>query len=138
MQKTRLGISVPLMGLIVCLCGMFAGYTVAILVAGYILLAEENIWLRKTAAKVIALMLAFSVLSAIVGLIPDVWGVIENFIGIFKEYFHVSFINRIFNFLSSVVSLARFFVFALLSYKALTQGTIKVPVVDTILNKHFN
>ena len=138
MQKTRLGISVPLMGLIVCLCGMFAGYTVAILVAGYILLAEENIWLRKTAAKVIALMLAFSVLSAIVGLIPDVWGVIENFIGIFKEYFYVSFIDRIFNFLSSVVSLARFFVFALLSYKALTQGTIKVPVVDTILNKHFN
>ena len=138
MQKTRLGISVPLMGLIVCLCGMFAGYTVAILVAGYILLAEENIWLRKTAAKVIALMLAFSVLSAIVGLIPDVWGVIENFIGIFKEYFYVSIINRIFNFLSSVVSLARFFVFALLSYKALTQGTIKVPVVDTILNKHFN
>ena len=138
MQKTRLGISVPLMGLIVCLCGMFAGYTVAILVAGYKLLAEENIWLRKTAAKVIALMLAFSVLSAIVGLIPDVWGVIENFIGIFKEYFYVSFIDRIFNFLSSVVSLARFFVFALLSYKALTQGTIKVPVVDTILNKHFN
>lgn len=138
MQKTRLGISVPLMGLIVCLCGMFAGYTVAILVAGYILLAEENIWLRKTAAKVIGLMLAFSVLSAIVGLIPDVWGVIEKFIGIFKEYFYVSFIDRIFNFLSSVVSLARFFVFALLSYKALTQGTIKVPVVDTILNKHFN
>ena len=137
MQKTKLGISVGLMGLIMCLAGMFTGYVAAVVIAGYILLAEENIWLKKTAAKVICLMLAFSVLSAAVTFIPTVWSAIESFVQIFSPYFFSSVFHQIFSFFSEVVSILRTVVFAILAYKSISQGTIKIPVVDGLLDKHF-
>jgi uncharacterized membrane protein len=126
------------MGLIMCLTGMFAGYTVAIIVAGYILIAEDNLWLKRTAVKIITLMLTFTVLSAVIGFIPQVWGIFESFIGIFFEYFYVNFIHRIFDFLDNILSLVRLLVFALISYKAFRQESIKIPFVDSFVEKHVN
>ncbi len=137
MQKTKLGISVALMALIMCLAGMFAGYTVAIIVAGYILIAEENVWLKKTAVKVIVLMLTFTVLSAIIGFIPQVWAVFESLIGIFAEYFYVNVIHRIFEFFDSILVIVRVLAFALVSYKAIKLENVKLPFVDALLDKHF-
>ena len=137
MQKTKLGISVGLMGLIMCLAGMFMGYVAAVVIAGYIMFAEENIWLKKTAAKVIFLMLAFSVLSAAISFLPSIWGAIESFIHIFAPYFYVNVIHQIFSFFSEVVSILRTVVFAIFAYKSLSQGTIKIPVVDGLIDKHF-
>ena len=42
MQKTRLGISVGLLGAGVCFLGLVGGYLVTAILAGYILLFEEN------------------------------------------------------------------------------------------------
>ena len=49
MQKTRLGISVGMLGAAIYLTGLFSGYVVAVLMAGYVLLFEENSWLRRSA-----------------------------------------------------------------------------------------
>ena len=51
MQKTRLGISVGLLGAAIYFMGLFSGYLLAVLLAGYVLLFEENSWLRKNAVK---------------------------------------------------------------------------------------
>ena len=59
MQKTRLGISVGLMGFITYFGCCFGGYIAAILLFGYILLVENNQWLRKTAVKAMILTIAF-------------------------------------------------------------------------------
>lgn len=42
MQKTRLGISVGMLGAAIYLTGLFSGYLVAVLLTGYVLLFEEN------------------------------------------------------------------------------------------------
>mgnify|MGYP006974627764 CR=1 FL=1 len=42
MEKTKLGISVSLMAAAVYLLGLLSGYTVTILLVGYILLKEED------------------------------------------------------------------------------------------------
>ena len=44
MQKTKLGISVGLLGAAIYFMGLFGGYLVAVLLAGYILMFEENEW----------------------------------------------------------------------------------------------
>lgn len=49
MQKTRMGISVGLMGAATYLCGLFGGLMVTVVIAGYILLFEENAWLKRAA-----------------------------------------------------------------------------------------
>lgn len=45
MQKTRLGISVGMLGAAIYLTGLFSGYLVVVLMVGYVLLFEENSWL---------------------------------------------------------------------------------------------
>ena len=53
MQKTRLGISVGMLGAAVYLTGLFSGYLVALLMAGYVLLCEENGWLKRSVIKAV-------------------------------------------------------------------------------------
>ena len=54
MQKTKIGISVGVMGAVMYFASLFGGYIPMLLLAGYIFLKEENIWLRKAAFKAVA------------------------------------------------------------------------------------
>lgn len=138
MQKTRLGISVGLLGAAICLSGLFSGYIITILLAGYVLLFEENAWLKKTGIKVVALMFSFSILHAIVGLLPSGIGLIDSILNIFNESFSIIIISKIVNLIKNALSLMETVVFILLGVKAFNQGTIRVPVVDNLVNKYFN
>ena len=55
MQKTKLGISVGLLGAAIYFTSLFSGYLVPVILTGYVLLFEENDWLRKNAVKAVAL-----------------------------------------------------------------------------------
>lgn len=135
MQKTKLGVSVAVMGAAMYFFGLFSGYTAMLLFAGYVLLMEENEWLKKTAVKAVATMVAFSLLSVLIGLIPNVFDLIQDICVLFGGEVNFSVIFRIQNLLNSVLRLMETIVFLLLGLKALRQGTIKVPVVDNLVNK---
>ena len=142
MEKTKIGISVALMSAIVCLLGYYGGYTVAVLVLGYVLLVEQSAALKRLAVKVLAVMLAFSLLNTLVGLIPDIVSLFRSLIYIFDEYFFVenydNWLDRLFNFLYSVIALVKMVVFLLMGIHALAGKEVKVPVLDKALNKLFN
>ena len=70
MQKTKLGLSVGFMGAILCCAGMFMGYTATILLAGYVILMEEDVWLKATAVKVVSIMTVFSLILAALSIVP--------------------------------------------------------------------
>lgn len=135
MQKTKLGVSVAVLGAAMYFTGLFSGYVVAVVLAGYILLMEENEWLKKTAVKAVALMIAFSLLSTLLGLIPDVINFINSIFIIFDGDFSIPVVSKIVYMLGEAISLVRIVLFLLLGLKALHQGTIKVPVVDKLVNK---
>ena len=84
MQKTRLGISVGLIGSAMFFMGLFSGYFVVTLLAGYVLLFEQNAWLKRSAVKALSLMVFFSLLVTLLNLIPDVFDVVNNFAFIFN------------------------------------------------------
>lgn len=136
MQKTKLGISVGLMGFITYLACYFGGYIVAILLFGYILLVENNQWLRKTAVKALILTITFSVLPAIIQLIPDAIEFIGKIVSLFGGNFHASIITGIINLLTSAIGLVKAVLFILLGIKALSQGSITVPIIDDMTNKN--
>lgn len=138
MYKTKLGISVGLMGAALYLCGYFSGYLVTILLAGYVLLFEENMWLRKTSVKAVALMIGFSLLSAIIGLIPDVIEVINSFCNIFEGDFHIYVVTRIISFIQIAINFLETLLFLALGLFALNQGTITIPVIDSMINKNMD
>lgn len=138
MQKTRLGISVGLLGAAVFFACFFGGYTVAILLGGYILLFEENAWLKRSAVKAIALMFGFAVLSAVVYLIPNLISFIDDVCRVFEGSFYLPVVTNIITVITSALTILEKVLFIVLGIKAFNQGTVKIPVIDSLLNKYMN
>lgn len=137
MQKTKLGISVGLVGALTYFGGLFGGYLVALILFGYILLVEDNPWLRKTAVKSVVLLVAFSALSTIVGLIPELISFINSVVYIFDGHFSIEILTKIINVITSAISIIKTIVFIVLGIKAFSQGTLNIPVVDNVTNKNM-
>lgn len=137
MQKTKLGISVGLLGAGQYFMGLFSGYLVAVLLAGYVLLCEDNEWLKKAAVKAISVMVLFSFASAIVNLIPNVMSFIDSIVSMFGGNFYIAFISNLVNAVVTALNVIEKLLLLGLGVKALNQGTIAVPVVDGLINKYM-
>lgn len=137
MQKTKLGISVGLLGAAVYLLTGFSGYTVALLIAGYVLLFEENEWLKKACVKAVTLAVCFTVLSNAIGLIPDILGWVSSLANLFNGYFNYSVVSNIISLITRTLDIIRTCLFLLLGLQALNQGSVSVPVVDKLIDKYF-
>ena len=102
---------------------------------------NPNEWLKKTAVKAVATLACFSFLSLLIGLIPDavevVTGVFNVFFNFFGKSIYPSVINTIFSVISQIISFLKDLVFAALIYKALNQGTVKLPVIDKLIDKYI-
>lgn len=138
MQKTKLGITVGALGAITYFVGLFSGYLIAIILAGYVLLFEENAWLKRSVVKAIVLMIFFSVLIAVINLIPDVIGFVEDISSVFNGYFTLVKVNQIITVLVSGIHIVEKVLFLGLGMKALSQGTIVIPFIDTKVSKYID
>lgn len=137
MQKTKLGISVGLLGAGLYFMGLFSGYMVTVLLAGYVLLFEDNEWLRKAAVKAISVMVLFSFIGTIVNLIPNAMNFIDYIVSIFGGNFYIAFISNLVNAVVTALNVIEKLLLLGLGVKALNQGTIAVPVVDGLINKYM-
>ena len=143
MEKTKLGIPVALMAAMVCLLGYYGGYVVAAIVVGYVLLAEENALLRRLAAKVLAMLLAFSLINTAIYLIPNILSLFRTLIYVFNEYafsedYYNNWYNRLVDFVSSALSLLKTVLFLLMGGMSLFGKELKIPVLDEFLDKYLN
>ena len=133
MQKTKLGITVGALGAITFFAGFFGGYLAAIVLAGYALLFEENAWLKRSVVKVF-----FSVTVAIINVIPDLLEFVGNIASVFNGNFSIIKVNQIVNVLVSGLNLAEKVLFLGLGVKALSQGTIVIPLIDKKVSKYID
>ena len=136
-MKSKLGIHIGFLACICFLVAQFGGLVPLILLAGYILLCEENYFLRMSALKAVLIVLLASVLSTLFTLIPNVlFDLCDRLSRIFgaETYFNnlaaISKINQIFSFLSWIVSTAKLLLLLLLAFLACGIKTIKIPFVD--------
>lgn len=136
-QKTKLGISVGLLGAAIYFMGLFSGYMVAVLLVGYVLLFEENEWLKKSAVKAIAVMVLFSILIAVANLVPNAISVIDYIVSMFGGNFHIAFVTNMINAIVAVLNIIQKLLFLGLGMSALSQGTIAVPIVDNLVDKYM-
>lgn len=139
-MKTKLGVSVGLLGAVIYLAALFGGYTPLILLAGYVLLFEENEWIKKSAVKAVVLMLSITFAITLIGLIPDIFSWISSLLSLIHinlGYRLISFIDSIIGIITSAIGIIKTFLFLALGLKALNQGTINVPYVDKIVDKYF-
>lgn len=137
MQKTKLGISVGLMGAAVYFTSLFSGYLVPVLLTGYVLLFEENEWLKKSAVKAVALMAFFSLLTVGINLIPNLMSFINSIVSMFGGNFYIGFLDNLIDAIVTAISIIEKLLFIGLGLTALNQGNISVPVVDNLINKYM-
>ncbi len=129
MQKTKLGVTVGALGAITYFTGFFSGYTVAVLLAGYVLLFEENGWLKRSVVKSIVLLAFFSVTIGVINLIPDVIGFIDRVANVFNGNFSIAVVSRVVAVVVAALNILEKILFLGLGIKALKQETI--PLMKT-------
>lgn len=137
MGKTKIGVSVELLGAAVFFVALFGGYTPVLLVAGYILLCEDNAWLKKAAVKSVALLVSISVIVNVIGLIPDLLGWVSDFLSIVNINISFSIIEDILRLLTSAISIVKILFFLLSGMKALKGETVAISSLDNMLNKYM-
>lgn len=139
MEKTKLGISVGLMGALMFLSG-YLGITALVLVGGYILLKEDNRNLKKYAVYTLVLYLVFLAASMVVSFVSNAFDILN-----FKNWMYsVNVINTLYSILlailstlSSIIAIAEKLVFGLLAIGALMGKEIKIAALDKVVDKHF-
>ena len=141
MEKTKLGINASLMAAVVCLLCYYGGYVVTALVVGYVLLVEESAYLKRFVLKVLALLLAFSLLSTVFNLLPSMLSLVRSFIYIFDKYAYNDafgdWIYRISEFWSSVISMGKMVLFLLMGAMSFLGKELTIPGFDKLLDKYL-
>lgn len=135
MEKTKLGLSVSLAGAAVYLLYQFGGYTPALLLVGYILLCETNTGLKKTALSATLIALGYSLVNYVIYLLPNALGVLTSLLEIFGVYTELYIIDRIFNWLSSVVGFLKGLLMVFLAAMSLLNKPVELPFVKKIINE---
>jgi uncharacterized membrane protein YbhN (UPF0104 family) len=83
MQKTKLGISVGLLGAALYFLGLLSFLGLLIL-SGYVLLFETNEWLRRSAVKAVAVVIGFALISMIFTFGNDIFSSINGLLSWLK------------------------------------------------------
>ena len=137
MEKSRLGVKACLLGALSYWLAMFGGFIPTLLLAGYVLLLENDKWLKKSVLNAFILSVFFSVISGIISVFPDVIGLINSFFGIFAGHFYADGFSSFINLLLYIVSIAETIMFIILGFTSLKQKDITVPFVSKFVDKYF-
>ena len=143
MQKSKLGISVGLLCAALYFSYLFGNILIPVAIVAYILIVEENIWLKKSAVKSLVIYAVLSiVLPYVINLIPDVLDVVDSLLNVFNVYLRntqvFNIIYNIFDFFNNILYIVRRFAYIILGVLSLKQATIKLPVVDNFINKYMD
>jgi len=136
MQKTKLGISVGLLGAAICFMGLI-NIIPMILLAGYVLWAEDNEWLKKLAVKAVTIFVAAAILLAFVGVLDYVISFCNSFVGSFIPNFSISYPLNLDSLLKDVIYVIRDGLLLIFGISALHQGTVAVSSVDKFVDKNM-
>ncbi len=136
-MKTKLGITAGLLGAGAYFMAMLGNYVALIVLVGYVLISETNEWLRSTVVKAAILAVTIDVLCALIGLLPGAINTIGGVMEIFGGSLYVPVINQICDALVRIVTYSGKILFLVLGFSSLKQGYIRIPVIDSILERHI-
>ena len=138
MEKTKLGISAGMLAAIVYFSTAVFGYLALLVVGGYILFVEKTEWLKKCVIKVVVLMLFYSLISTVIGVIPQLLSFGGGEDGLFGSYYlYLTGTYQIVAVILVILNLMRIVLFLVLGAKALQEKTITIPIVDRFINAYM-
>ncbi|OPZ88721.1 MAG: hypothetical protein BWY74_03015 [Firmicutes bacterium ADurb.Bin419] len=136
MQKTKLGISVGLLGAAMYFLGL-VNFLGLILLAGYVLLFESNEWLKKSAVKAAAIVIGFALISVVISISNDVFAVLNGLLSWVRISFRISWPLQLDSIFLNIMDILEKLILLLLGFKAFTQGTMNVGPIDKVIDKNI-
>ena len=130
---TRLGIKASALATIMCISAMALGYVSTVLIAGYILLAEQDKMLRNTALKSLAIICLAAIGITAINLLPNFIGWISDFVGIFDGSLRIGILSLICSWLVGTVNLAETVILAIMAFMAFKGKELSIPFIDKFL-----
>ncbi len=138
MLKTKMGISIALVGAAMYFLGAIA-FTPAVLLAGAMLIMEDNQWVKRQAAKMIGVVIVFSLLGIAIGWIDDVVNVLNIIVHWFaKDAKYLSIPGNIESLLRTIIGAAEEVLLVVMGFMALKMKEIRFGVVDKLLDRFMN
>lgn len=135
MQKTKLGVKIGTLSAVVYFTAIFGGMIPLFLLVGYILLNEENDWLKRVCYKAVAIVIVSTLLINLISLIPSALSIIASFVSLFEGYFSYSVVSSIVNILMSIVNFVVDILLLVLGIKAYKMQDVKVTKLDKIVEE---
>ncbi|AEV70481.1 hypothetical protein [Acetivibrio clariflavus] len=135
MEKTKLDISVGLLGAILYFSGLI-NFLVLVILAGYVLLFENNAWLRKSAVKAVVIVIAFSVASIIIGISNSIFDILNTPLSWFRIPFRISWPLSIDSIVLRALDIIEKVVLLVLGFKAFSQGSMNLGPIDNIIDRN--
>ena len=80
-------------------------------------------------------MLVFSLLYTVLGLIPDILGIVYSGAGIVGFNLYFGAVESVFSMLRQIVDLGEMVLFILMAIFALAKKNFKLPVIEKLVNK---
>lgn len=134
MGTTKIGVPAKLLAAFAYLAAFFSGYVAFLLIGGYILIREQNDWLRFHAVKAGVLMVCFSIANALISLIPSLFTWIDDLLGIFGGSFRLAFIYNGQSWLATTLAVLEKVLFLVLAFMAFKGSDLKLGPVDKLVN----
>jgi hypothetical protein len=135
MEKTKLGISVGLLGAALYFAGLM-NFIVLILLAGYVLIFETNEWLRKSALKAVIVVIVFTLLSTLIGISNSIFAILNTPLSWFRIPFTISWPLSIDSIVLRALDIVEKLLLLLLGFKAFSQGTVSLGFIDNLIDKN--
>lgn len=127
-MKSNLGISVGFLAALVFISGLLNYYLAVMLLVAYILIKEDNAWLRKTAVQGLVVLLAFNVIPVFIDILPKIVNIFADFFSIFEVDIRPYRLITFFSVIKSIISLIEIPVYLGLAFFAFKEKDIKIPV----------
>jgi len=133
MERTKLGVSIPVMGALTFVVFLAGGYVAGLLLLGYILLCEENTDLKKTAVTALLITVGLSLVSILISFLPDVVDVFESFLSMFGVYLGGGFIDTFFNFLYRIFNVVKTAVLVVFAALTMMGKPVRLSFIDKLI-----
>lgn len=137
MPRTKLGVTAGLLAAACYFIVCFGSYVPAIILAGYILLFEQDAFLKRSAVKSIVVALCFHVLITLIELIPDVVLWVKSISDLFDAEWDLYKFQSVFRIITNCLGIVRTVLFIVLGVNAFKGKEVYVPFVEKLLAKYL-
>ena len=136
MEKSKLGIAKELLAAGIFIGALAGGYVFAGIMVLYVLLKEDDQWLKEMAVKAIATLMVFSFFINCIDLVPDVVNWFATLTNILEASWDSYKLTSAIGLITSILDIMRTIFFLVLAGKALKHQTVNVPIVDDLIKKY--